>query len=380
MLNQPLSAKSLGVSQNEVKKDVVVYDDTGKYFNPTADISRVGEDNSLHTENFAKPLFEKKINPNRDDISKKNGSLVKNYLSTDYDTISMGIFSFSGLLFGGIYLISYKLFVIGLLLVALQMYMLLYLPLKTGLIAYAIFSLIMAFVSNPLILFFVNLKIKFYRLTHKKMVEVQLSQYVSNKKSRSVFLAFIVFLVAIGGSAYLYFDKHMKFEGLLGQGYHFINEKYNEYTAAEVVKIEYAEKSGIEDVFAFTIPEGFVKENDKDLYVNTINNLETNNTCHIKMDKVTNMKDANSLMMTLRKTKNVKGTIDVESLNDVIFTTFGYSNDSGKYSYLAVKVSDNLYLLEFYGGSNTPKNVCDNYFDEFKDSLKKIDAAVPPKE
>jgi hypothetical protein len=373
MLNQPLSAQSLGVSQNEIKKEVIIYDDSGKYFNASADVDRVSEDNSLHTENFAKPMFQKKVKPNKELERKKNGTLLRSYFGRNYDTISMGVFSIAGLLFGGLRFITYKMFLLGFAAWGAQLFILCFVPWRSGIMLYFGLGLILAFISNPIIMGYANAKIKIYRMTHSKWVEEQLNAYVSSKSKTYGGLAFLIFLLSIAGTAYLYFAKDYEFKGMIGNGYDFVKGIIVSNASSEPVTIQYDNEANVNVDFTYTMPSEFVlSDNVYNYYISN----EEYDYCSFSFRKVTNYNEASSLLQAVRKITNSAGKIDSELVNDVLFSNYNYTDKTGKYYYLSIKVKDNLYLIKYYSGSKTPQNVCDNYYVDIKNSIKKVETKV----
>ncbi len=369
MLNQPLSAQSLGVSQNEIKKEVEVHDDNSKYFNASSDTDRVGEDNRLKPENFAKPLFEKKVKPGKELEKKKNGTLLRYYLGSSYDSISMGVFSISALIFGGLYLIANRLILIGLGVFAVQAYILCFIPWHNAVIYYAVLALVLAFVSNPLILFIANNKIKIIRRTHPKFVEEQLELYVKRKNKSYSGLALLVFLVTIGFTTYMFLVNHYKFSGPIGIGYKYIEKLYTNYTNSEVINIEYDDKVNIDEYFTFKIADDYKKEDN--VYKYTSGEGEYN-YCTVSIRKVSNFNNSNALLQAIKSLNKASGKIETEEINGIVYAKFDYSTDNGKYNYLSIKNKETIFLINHFIGKDTPQNVCDNMFGEFKDSLNVI--------
>ena len=369
MLNQPLSAQSLGVSQNEIKKEVEVHDDNSKYFNASSNTDRVGEDNRLKPENFAKPLFEKKVKPGKELEKKKNGTLLRYYLGSSYDSISMGVFSLSALIFGGLYLIANRLLLIGLGVFAAQAYILCFIPWHRGIIYYAVLALALAFVSNPLILFIANNKIKIIRRTHPKFVEEQLEVYVKRKNKSYSGLALLVFLVTIGFTTYMFVVNHYKFSGPIGIGYKYIEKLYTNYTKSEVINIEYDDKVNIDEYFTFKLSDDYKKEDNNYKYTSGEGEY---NYCTVSIRKVSNFNNSNALLQAIKSLNKASGKIETEEINGIVYAKFDYSTNNGKYNYLSIKNKETLFIISHFIGKDTPQNVCDNMFGEFKDSLNVI--------
>ena len=376
MMNQPLSAQSLGVSQNEIKKEVVVHDDNSKYFNASSDTDRVAEDNKLRPENFAKPLFQKKVKPNKELEKKQNGTLLRNYLGNSYDSISMGVFSISALLFGGLYLIANRLILIGLGVFGIQMYILLFIPWQRAVIYYAILALILAFVSSPLILFIAKSKVKFIRMTHPKYVEVQLEELCKRKNKSYTNLSILILLATIGVTSYMFIVNHYKFKGPIGNGYRYIEKMYDSYSKSEVIEIKYDDSVNVSDYFTFKLDDSFSK---KDNYYEYVTEAEgENNTCKFSFRKVSNFSDANSLLQAVKSLNKTGGKIETEEINGVVFAKLDYDTDKAKMNYLSIKYNKEVFLINMTIGKDTPQNVCSNMFEDFKGSLEKVE--IPTEE
>ena len=368
MLNQPLSAKSLGISDNEVKKDMVVSNTNQKYFN-NSDDTRFNQDNSLHPENFAKPLFQKK-----EVVKKNNGTLIRNYLGDDYDSIAMGIFSFSAFFFGGLHFISHRLLVLGLALFAAQMYILCYIPWKTGIIVYLVFSAVLGFLANPIIMNTVKMRVSIMRSTHPKFVEIQFNELAKVKGRKLSSLSFLLLIGFIGLTAFLYFVNGVEFKGLVGKGYGSIQSMLSAQTKVEDITITYNDELSPNSYFTYTIPDGFVK---KDNVYQLVFEEGDNHYCEFSFRAINNYTESPKLMSDIKKKYKVSSSVSSATYNGVVYQSLEYSNNKGKYYKLSVKMDDTVYLLEYFSGENTPINVCDNHYKDITSSLKKIEVSKP---
>lgn len=354
MNNQPLSMDTLGVTASTNDEEI---DETAnsRFLNPSAFEGSKGiVDRSL---NLPK-LKQKKERSN-------NGTLLLNYLGEDYNRISMNPFSMSALLTGGLYLFNHKVRLLGLILFALEIYILVFMPIKIAIISIIIYVLVLGFASNEIILLNAKMKVALIRKFHPKDHEVLLVERASKKGGTNLFLTLIIFALGIAFSVYAIGYKDYN-NGLIGKGITFAQNKI--YDLMHPFTIAFDSGVNVEDKFNITIPKDMTKQEGTTFYYAYKEKYMEINLCTYEFGLLRTYTDMDEFLSLLKKEYKIETTEEIE-INNIKWQTATLINDDGTKTWRATTLEDRIFLMISYQNINDTSKICETYFDEIYSSI-----------
>ena len=136
MSNQPLSAASLGVAQNENKQEEKDSNKESRFFN--------FKGNLINKNSNIPPISNNQNSNNENQLISKENYYIKEYIGANFTKISMSVFSFGTLLFGSFVFLKRKMYVLGILFCLIEASLITFLPIYIGLVSIFIFHIILA--------------------------------------------------------------------------------------------------------------------------------------------------------------------------------------------------------------------------------------------
>lgn len=362
--NQPLSSNKLGVNSIDSNNKTNDVQKKGKFFTPFTK-KKEKEPTPQPIIPVKKDLGLEEPTPNINEIE-----LLSNFVRHDFTKINMSVFSFSAFILKGIYLINKKIYMIGLLSLAIEFYILTSLPYKTSIIAYLVWSILLALIANPLYLKYAKLKIKSIRNTKKnrKKNQYELNELCSKKGGINFLLAFLTLAIFYPGLIYL--SMYEIPTSTIRQSYDyitsFIEEKKKPVYDGVIDRLSY----NVDDELNITIPEEFKKETGKIYkYIYTKEGKSEAQSCSLTISLISRFKDPKGYLEQFKKYENIEQDISEKSNNDLTW----YQLDQEKRSFIkklnATNINGNVILFEYNSGKEVSNLTCQNYYDTIFNSI-----------
>lgn len=360
LAQQPLSANSLGASeiytQNVVEDNV----DNAKYF-PV-------QNNNVQTNNVVvEPTVVNNAPPlsmvDEDVIVIDEKAMMKAYVGKNFDNINKSNFSVSALFMASFVYFYRGLYVIGLLIFALQAFALY--VLRDNLLVLAaviiVVSIVLALITNPLYLAIVKHRVSDIKKRYPKISQGDINNICAKKGQNSPLLAIVLQVGLLAASVFLALQ-------LLGEDY-FIDLYENARDAIIKPKeIEYDGNLFYEDVdvkafFDIELPEGFTKENALWYkYSFTTLGEGKKNKCTIDFGEVKEFKNAKDLLQKIAVyNKEDKDIVEKVENGDNTWYVLSLETKSGNMYYRAIELEGKLFVLQYLNGKDTTEGVCDSH-------------------
>lgn len=361
LAQQPLSANALGASEIYTQNVVEENNDNAKYF-PT-------QNNNVQVN--AVPVVEPTVVNNTPPLSMVDEDVIvidekammKAYVGKNFDNINKSNFSVSALFFASFVYFYRGLYVIGLLIFALQAFALYVLrdnPLVLAAVIIVV-SIILALITNPLYLAIVKYRVSDIKKRYPKISQGDINNICAKKGKNSPALAIILQIGLLAAAVFLALQ-------LLGKDY-FVDLYENARDAIIKPKeIEYEGNLFYEDVdvkafFDITLPEGFTEENAL-WYKYSFETLGEGkkNKCTIDFGEVKEFKKAKDLLEKIAVyNKEDKDIVDVVESGENTWYVLSLETKNGNMYYRAIELEGKLFVLQYLNGKDTTEGVCDSH-------------------
>ena len=358
---QPLSMGALGAippNPEDAPKEVV---ETSKYFNqdvsptvapPPAPISQ--PTNPL--DRFAQPA------PVIDEIK-----IAKEFVGPSYQKITMAPFSFAGFIFGSLYFLYRKMYLIGIIIFIIDLVLQNLLKAPISYIAVLIFHLVIALIVNQLYLKIVSKRIQKIIKQNPKKNEYEISQIAKKRGGTSLLLAIIIsmglsFVASATFGIYKLSNFLDKFTTNLN------NSPNTEYKGVLVY-----EPFAIDKTFNISIPAAFSNKSSNNIltYEYIPNPDGILNSCELSFGAIKGYTSGETLIKQIAQFNNdSEGVTTLESKN-ITWYNFYTENNLERIYYRGTTINNKALLLSYSIGQDVTSDVCDTYYVEILDSISK---------
>ena len=357
-------------------------------------------DNSSNIYNgFKEPL------PEIDEVK-----VNKEYVGEAFTKITMAPFSFVGLLFGGLYLIYRKVYILGFIALIFELGIFFSIPVPFSFVIFFVYRLVFALVVNRLYLGDVKLKIKLLRRFNPKKNQYELSVLAKKKGGTNLIMTLVVgfiYMSIIVGLGLTF--NWQSILNLLPQNEEPVINEDSEGVTGYNGDLTY-EDYDILNNFNITIPKEFKKEGQYYTYVyrvplppekqpandkenegeNEVDNNEeqnteenntsekpkekveySNNKCTLSFNAVNGYKDEEDLIKSIAYyyTHSEDEGVSQTTNNGIDWYVFD-SNKTNEKIYFRVTTKDNKLILFIYKMEYEDENkVCESYYNDIYNSI-----------
>lgn len=366
MNNQPLSGGKLGLNTIDASASAKDVNEKGKFFS--------GNPFNKKKSPAKKPTFAPPVQHNAvieetlPDIDETK--LVTNFLRHEYTKINMSIFSFSAFLFKGAFFINKKIYLLGLIIYALEFYILTQLSLTVSIIAYLVLSLALALIANPLYLAYARTKVKLIRKTKKnrKKNQYELNKVCAKKGGTNFILAFLTLIIFYGGLGYvsMYELPNSTIRKCYDIISNYIEESKKPVYDGIIDRLSY----DVENNLNITIPDSFKKEPGKIYkYLYYPDGKEEAKTCSLTISLIGKFTDPEDYLFQYKEYEKIEK--DVTELKRATLTWYSLTQERKNYikKMNTTLINNNVILLEYNSGIEVPEGVCENYYNDIFNSI-----------
>lgn len=372
MQQQPLSAASLGVGSingAELAKDVV---EESKFFNPN--INKVVEEQQQSQQEQQQQFAMQYGNgqgvvledhaPEIDD-----NALLRQYVGSSFQKISMAPFSFPAFIFSGIYFMYRKMFLLGAILFLMEFAIVNLLPNGIAQIAVVAFHIVLALVVNPVYIKIAKGRVKGIKKSkkNKNKNQIELNTICQSKGGTSLSKTFILTIIcSILGVAIAFVFLS---GSLIAKIFNFIDVGIIDN---EPAKYEGTIATSDYDVLGnmnIEIPSSFKKDGETFSYTYTSNGTGVFNTCTLSIGKLHKFTSGEDFINQYIEYEKLDVNIGKTTTKGITWYTVVNENSVGKQFYRAADINDEVVLFDFSIGADTPTGVCDAYLVDIIDSI-----------
>lgn len=366
MNNQPLSGGKLGLNTIDASASAKDVNEKGKFFSG----SPFNKKKVLAKKpNFAPPVQHNAvIEETLPDIDESK--LVANFLRYEYTKINMSVFSFSAFLFKGAFFINKKIYLLGLIIYALEFYILTRLSLTVSIIAYLVLSLVIALIANPLYLAYARAKVKLIRKTKKnrKKNQYELNKVCSKKGGTNFILAFLTLIIFYGGLGYvsMYELPNSTIRKSYDIIYKYIEDLKKPVYDGMIDRLSY----DVENNLNITIPDSFKKEPGSIYkYLYSPDGKEEPKTCSLTISLIGKFTNPEDYLFQYKEYEKIEG--DITELKRSSLTWYTLTQERKNYTKKmnTTLINNNVILLEYNSGTEVPEGVCENYYNDIFNSI-----------
>lgn len=368
MQQQPLSAAALGVETltDDKPKDVVNesrFFDNNMANNVQQNMNEQQQQYAIQYGNGQGVVLEDPL-PEVDDMV-----LLKHYVGGAFTKLTMAPFSFPAMLFSSLYFMYRKMFIVGILLYAIEFAILNLLPLTFSLIGDGVFRIVLALVVNPLYIGLAKSKIKGIRKKkdNVRKNQIELNAICQRKGGTSLSKAFLIYVVCIIVSVVLSFvvlsnSMFSKIMDYIDNGIGI--EKETRYEGTIVLEdYDVLSKINIE------IPTMFKKDEGSFRYVYNTEGTGVFNNCSLSIGKLKGYKSGEDFITQYIEYEKLDVNIGKTTSKGITWYTVTDESASGKQFYRATKIDDDVILFDYNIGTDTPTGVCDVQLVKILDSI-----------
>lgn len=368
MQQQPLSAAALGVETltEDKPKDVV---NESKFFNPNVgnnvqqNMNEQQQQYAMQYGNGQGVVLDDPL-PEVDDMV-----LLKQYVGNSFTKLTMSPFSFPALLFSSLYFMYRKMFIIGVIVFAIEFAILNLLPLTFAMIADVVFRLAIALAVNPLYIGLAKAKIKQLRKKkgNIKKNQIELNTMCQRSGGTSLSKAFIIFIICIVISVVLSFM--VVSNSLLSKVLDYINNGIgikNEVKYEGTINLE--DYDVLENI-NIEIPSVFKKDGDIFRYVYTTEGTGVFNNCSLTIGKLKGFSSGEDFITQYIEYEKLDANIGKTTSKGITWYTVTNEGSMGKQFYRAALINDDVILFDYNIGADTPVGVCDTQLVRILDSI-----------
>lgn len=372
MQQQPLSAASLGVgaiSGEELAKDVV---EESKFFNPN--INKVVEEQQQSQQEQQQQFAMQYGNgqgvvledpaPEIDD-----NALLRQYVGSSFQKISMAPFSFPAFLFSGVYFMYRKMFLLGAILFLIEFAIANLLPNGIAQIAVIAFHIVLALVVNPIYIKVAKGRVKGIKKAkkNKNKNQIELNTICQNKGGTSLSKTFILTIIC---SIFGVIISFIFLSGsLIAKIFNFIDVGIIDN---EPAKYEGTIATSDYDVLGnmnIEIPSVFKKDGETFSYTYTSDGTGVFNTCTLSIGKLHKFTSGEDFINQYIEYEKLDVNIGKTTAKGITWYTVVNENSVGKQFYRAADINNEVVLFDFSVGADTPTGVCDAYLVDIIDSI-----------
>ncbi len=301
-----------------------------------------------------------------------NEDLIEAFIGANYNKIRNNIFNFSGFFFSYLYLFYRKLFLYGILLFSFTTIINVFVKnIFPGMVINAIIGLLF----NKAYLYYAKNKILKIKNQNPNLNNEELKKICSIKGGTSIgklFLGFITeIIIAI---IILVIAIMVGFSNTLGKFLgSFINSFKNAKNGIYDGAIIYSANADIENNFLIEIPTIFENHSDSYMYYYEYDNDNSTGifkTCSFMFGKIDEYNDSLDMINQMANYYH-SNDINNQTINNIIWHNFSYTNDMGTFYYYATSKNNHTYLFN-YNVYKDADNDCEYYKDLILDSMKKI--------
>ncbi|HAB65946.1 MAG TPA: hypothetical protein DCE23_01130 [Firmicutes bacterium] len=365
--NQPLSGGKLGLNTIDSSAQAKDVQEKGKFFGSNL----FGKKQKPAFTPPTQPMPAKKDLGLDEPLPEVNEiDLLSNYIRHEYNKINMSVFSFQALIFKGAYFINKKIYFLGLIIYFIEFYILTNLSLTYSLVSYAILSLVVAFIANPLYLAYAKTKTKLIRKAKKnrKKNQYELNQLCYKAGGTNFLLAFIIFVIFY--AIIFYISMYELPNAPIKTGYDYITKYIEEKKKPVYDGVIDRLSFDVENTFNITIPEDFKKQQGKIYkYLYSPNGKEEIKTCELTISRINKFHDANDYITQYQKYEKIEKDIVELKRDDTIWYTLEQQKRYFNKKINVATINGNVILLEYNIGLDTEPNKCENYYNEIFESI-----------
>ncbi len=368
MNNQPLSGSKLGVSAITNSAQARDVNQSGKFFNNN-------RNNQVASQPPSRRLPKTKPVKNRmgleDQLSPVDeNQLLKNFIQSDFSNINRSIFSFPAFFFKGAYLIHRKLFIEGLLIIALDLYVLLFLSMPTSLIKYFATAFILAFAADPIYLFEAKIKVHVIRMMrpNRKKNQGELNRLCMKLGGDALIIALLTEVAFIGCLVYLsmyHFPNstiHKSYDFVL----EFIEKQSKPVYSGAIDRIEINPESYIN----ITIPEEFIRDTGKLYrYLYIPNGREEVKSCAVTISKIDKFTNPEDFLNQYKKVEKIENNVNNITKGDITWYMLDQEMRSFNKHLNVTVIRGQVILFEYNSGYEVEEGICEKYYNDIFDSI-----------
>ena len=365
--NQPLSLMALSgeaIDESQKPKDVI---ENSKFFQNTP-----LEDNRLKPEEVipvsVAPVVDVLAEPVR---NLNTNELVMAYIGPKYKEISMSPFSFCAFLFGPLYFFFRKMYLIGLILSAINFVISLFIlkSLWIYLGAFAIMSILSGLIANTLMLNNAKNQVVKIAALNPTATQYDLVKICKSKGGTSLPLALVI-MIGINIFTSVLFNVFGVNQALTTQMMNLIGG----------TKILNSDTTAVlEDVIEYEYPSTFVAyEEDPNYYIyyeqekdKETNEIINKPACLVGIALVANHETSKDLIKYMADVdKRYNRVSSYEDFNGDVWDVYDYTANGSHTTYRARKINGHIVLITYSAITSSTPGVCDAYLDQIMDSIK----------
>ena len=365
--NQPLSLMALSgeaIDESQKPKDVI---ENSKFFQNTP-----LEDNRLKPEEVipvsVAPVVDVLAEPVR---NLNTNELVMAYIGPKYKEISMSPFSFCAFLFGPLYFFFRKMYLIGLILSAINFVISLFIlkSLWIYLGAFAIMSILSGLIANTLMLNNAKNQVVKIAALNPTATQYDLVKICNSKGGTSLPLALVI-MIGINLFTSVLFNVFGVNQALTTQMMNLIGGTKILNTDTTAV---------LEDVIEYEYPSTFVAyEEDPNYYIyyeqekdKETNEIINKPACLVGIALVANHETSKDLIKYMADVdKRYNRVSSYEDFNGDVWDVYDYTANGSHTTYRARKINGHIVLITYSAITSSTPGVCDAYLDQIMDSIK----------
>ena len=365
--NQPLSLMALSgeaIDESQKPKDVI---ENSKFFQNTP-----LEDNRLKPEEVipvsVAPVVDVLAEPVR---NLNTNELVMAYIGPKYKEISMSPFSFCAFLFGPLYFFFRKMYLIGLILSAINFVISLFIlkSLWIYLGAFAIMSILSGLIANTLMLNNAKNQVVKIAALNPTATQYDLVKICKSKGGTSLPLALVI-MIGINLFTSVLFNVFGVNQALTTQMMNLIGGTKILNTDTTAV---------LEDVIEYEYPSTFVAyEEDPNYYIyyeqekdKETNEIINKPACLVGIALVANHETSKDLIKYMADVdKRYNRVSSYEDFNGDVWDVYDYTANGSHTTYRARKINGHIVLITYSAITSSTPGVCDAYLDQIMDSIK----------
>ena len=365
--NQPLSLMALSgeaIDESQKPKDVI---ENSKFFQNTP-----LEDNRLKPEEVipvsVAPVVDVLAEPVR---NLNTNELVMAYIGPKYKEISMSPFSFCAFLFGPLYFFFRKMYLIGLILSAINFVISLFIlkSLWIYLGAFAIMSILSGLIANTLMLNNAKNQVVKIAALNPTATQYDLVKICKSKGGTSLPLALVI-MIGINLFTSVLFNVFGVNQALTTQMMNLIGG----------TKILNSDTTAVlEDVIEYEYPSTFVAyEEDPNYYIyyeqekdKETNEIINKPACLVGIALVANHETSKDLIKYMADVdKRYNRVSSYEDFNGDVWDVYDYTANGSHTTYRARKINGHIVLITYSAITSSTPEVCDAYLEQIMDSIK----------
>lgn len=413
MDSQPLSMGGLGVNTivgEDAPKEIV---EDNKFiqsrdYNPQPNqikpVQQVVDNSSTIYNGFKEPL------PEIDEVK-----VNKEYVGEAFTKITMAPFSFVGLLFGGLYLIYRKVYLLGLIALGFEFAIFFLIPVPFSFVGFFVYRLVLALLVNRLYLGDAKSKVKHLRKHNPKKNQYELSVLAKKKGGTNMAMAllvgFIYMSVLVGLGIKFNWQSILNLlpqneepvinedsEGVTGYNGDLTYEDYDILNNFNIIIPGEFKKEGQYYTYVYRVPlpveeeptEDKEKDKDKETEVdnneeqNTEENTEennntsqkpkvkySNNKCTLSFNAVKGYKDEEDLIKSIAYyyTHSEDEGVSKTTNNGLEWQVFDSDKTNEKIYFRVTKKDDKLLLFVYKMEYEDENKVCESYYNNIYNSI-----------